>query len=399
MISKKMQTLIKSNSVIRDMFEEGKKLTKLYGKNSVFDFSIGDPNIPVPKEITKNLLNIIKKTGSQELHGYMSNNGYEETRKAVARSFNKTHDSSFSEKNICMSVGAAGGLNVVLKSLLNASDEVIVFAPYFSEYKNYVENFEGKLVVVPPNPPFFEPKMTSIEEKITPKTKAIIINSPNNPTGIIYSKKFIADLSKLLESKQKEYKTTIYLISDEPYRDIVYDNYKVPYIPKIYNNTIIVYSWSKALSLPGERIGYIAVPNDCADCDLIMQACNVATRILGFVNAPSLQQHLIEKCVDLKVDTYEYSMNRETLMEYLSKLGFEYVEPIGAFYLFLKAPNGDDVEFCERAKQLKILMVPGTAFGCPGYVRLAYCVSYNQLRKKSCFEAFQKLATLYNTNN
>lgn len=394
MISKKMQTMVNTSSPIREMFEEGKKLAKLHGSDQVFDFSLGNPNMPVPKEVTKTLLKIIKTTESEDLHGYMSNSGYEDTRKAVALSLNRRYDASFTIKNICMTVGAAGGLNVVLKSIINPKDEVVVFAPYFGEYKNYVENFDGKLVVVPPNPPFFEPKMSDIAAAITAKTKAVIINSPNNPTGIIYSRKFVADLSKLLDKMQKEWKSEIYLISDEPYRDIVYDDYKVPYLPKIYNNTIIVYSWSKSLSLAGERIGYIAVPNECADCDLIINACSIATRILGFVNAPSLQQKLIEKCVDSKIDMFEYSMNRDTLMEYLLKLGFEYVEPIGAFYLFLKSPIADDVEFCARAKQFKILMVPGSAFGCKGYVRIAYCQRYKKV--KASFSAFEKLAEDYN---
>lgn len=394
MISKKMQSMLTTSSVIREMFEEGKRLSKIHGKENVFDFSIGNPTMPVPKEVTKSLIQIIKKTESEDLHGYMSNSGYEEVRKKIALSLNKKNDSSFLAKNICMSVGAAGGLNVVLKSILNPKDEVIVFAPYFGEYKNYVENYDGKLVVVPPNPPLFEPRLTDLAEAITAKTKVVIINSPNNPTGIIYTRKFLSDLAKILEAKQKEFKSEIYLVSDEPYRDIVYDEYKVPYIPKLYNNTIIVYSWSKSLSLPGDRIGYIAVPNECADFELVLSACNVATRILGFVNAPSLQQHLVSACIDQTVDMYEYSMNRETLMEYLFKLGFEFTEPIGAFYLFLKSPIADDVAFCETAKQFKILMVPGSSFGCKGYVRLAYCQPYKKV--KSCFSAFERLANSYN---
>ena len=394
MISKKMEGLVKGSSVIRAMFEEGKALAKKYGKENVFDFSLGNPNVPAPKSVNESIKKIVDEEDSVILHGYMSNAGYEDVRLAIAESLNKRFNTSFSEKNIIMTVGAAGGLNVALKSILDPQDEVIVFAPYFGEYKNYVSNFDGKLVEVNPNPPTFEPDYKDFESKITARTKAVIINNPNNPTGIIYKKEWIEKLASILNSKQQELNTCIYLISDEPYRELVFKDVEVPYLTKYYANTIVGYSYSKSLSLPGERIGYLVVPNEADSFEELVSAMGVATRILGFVNAPSLQQKLIKNCLNEKTDIEAYNKNRIKLYEGLKALGFECVEPEGAFYLFMKSPEEDDKEFVKVAKEYNILMVPASSFGVKGYVRIAYCVAYDTIERS--LSQFAKLAKRYN---
>ncbi len=394
MISKKMEGLVKGSSVIRAMFEEGKALAKKYGKENVFDFSLGNPNVPAPKSVNESIKKIVDEEDSIILHGYMSNAGYEDVRLAIAQSLNKRFNTSFSEKNIIMTVGAAGGLNVALKSILDPQDEVIVFAPYFGEYKNYVSNFDGKLVEVNPNPPTFEPDYKDFESKITARTKAVIINNPNNPTGIIYKKEWIEKLASILNAKQQELNTCIYLISDEPYRELVFKDVEVPYLTKYYANTIVGYSYSKSLSLPGERIGYLVVPNEADSFEELVSAMGVATRILGFVNAPSLQQKLIKNCLNEKTDIEAYNKNRIKLYEGLKALGFECVEPEGAFYLFMKSPEEDDKEFVKVAKEYNILMVPASSFGVKGYVRIAYCVAYDTIERS--LSQFAKLAKRYN---
>ncbi len=379
MISDKMVDLVKGSSVIRAMFEEGQRLAKIYGAENVYDFSLGNPNVPAPDEVNKAVKEIVDDEVSTVLHGYMNNSGYEEVRATIADSLNRRFETSFTENNIVMTVGAAGGLNVVLKTLLNPGDEVIVFAPYFGEYRSYVANYDGKLVVVTPDTNTFQPNLTEFEKLITNRTKAVIVNSPNNPSGVVYSEETVKKIASILEAKQKEYGTDIYLISDEPYRELVYDGVTVPYLTKYYNNTIVGYSFSKSLSLPGERIGYLVIPNEVADYHDVFAAAGVATRILGFVNAPSLMQKVVAKCIDAEVNVAAYNRNREALYNGLSELGFECIKPEGAFYLFVKAPNGDDKAFCDVAKKHNILMVPGTSFACPGFVRIAYCVSYDTI--------------------
>lgn len=379
MISDKMVDLVKGSSVIRAMFEEGQRLAKIYGAENVYDFSLGNPNVPAPVEVNKAVKEIVDDEVSTVLHGYMNNSGYEEVRATIADSLNRRFGTSFTENNIVMTVGAAGGLNVVLKTLLNPGDEVIVFAPYFGEYRSYVANYDGKLVVVAPDTNTFQPNLTEFEKLITNRTKAVIVNSPNNPSGVVYSEETVKKIASILEAKQKEYGTDIYLISDEPYRELVYDGVTVPYLTKYYNNTIVGYSFSKSLSLPGERIGYLVIPNEVADYHDVFAAAGVATRILGFVNAPSLMQKVVARCIDAEVNVAAYNRNREALYNGLSELGFECIKPEGAFYLFVKAPNGDDKAFCDVAKKHNILMVPGTSFACPGFVRIAYCVSYDTI--------------------
>lgn len=390
MISEKMIGFVKGSSVIRAMFEEGKQMAQIYGADKVYDFSLGNPNVPAPKEVNEAIKTIVEEESSTFLHGYMSNPGYEDVRDTIARSINKRFGTDFSEENVLMTVGAAGGLNVICKTLLNPGDEVIAFAPYFGEYKSYVENYDGNLVVVSPNTETFQPNLVEFEEKMTAKTKAVIVNSPNNPSGVVYSEDTIKQLAEILNKKQKEFGTDIYLISDEPYRELVYDGVEVPYITKYYANTIVGYSYSKSLSLPGERIGYLIIPDEVADFDNVVSAANVATRILGFVNAPSLMQRVVARCLDVEVDVEPYNRNRELLYNSLLEYGFSCIKPEGAFYLFMKSPVEDEKVFVDAAKKHQILVVPGSTFACPGFVRIAYCVSYDTI--KNSLEGFRALA-------
>lgn len=389
MISQKMEGLIKNSSVIRAMFEEGKKMAKEYGAENVYDFSLGNPSVEPPKEVREAMLSVLSEENPVMVHGYMNNSGYEDVREAVAASLNKRFDTEFTEKNIMMTVGAAGGLNVILKTLLNPGDEVIVFAPYFGEYNNYVSNFDGKIVVISPNTTDFQPNLREFAEKISEKTKAVIVNTPNNPTGVVYSEKTIMAMAEIMYKAQDAFDTSVYLISDEPYRELAYDGVEVPYLTKYYENTVVGYSYSKSLSLPGERIGYLVLPSELEDFEDIAAGANVANRILGFVNAPSMMQRAIAKCVDATVEVEIYNRNRELLYGELTRMGYEMVKPEGAFYLFVKAPGGDDKAFSERAKKYNLLLVPGTAFACPGYVRLAYCVDYDMIKR--ALPAFEKL--------
>ena len=375
-----MKGLVANSSAIRAMFEEGNRLAGIYGAENVFDFSLGNPNVPAPEAVKKAIEDLVENEDPLVLHGYTnSNSGYADVREAVAKSLNKRFGTAFEGKNIIMTVGAAGGLNVILKTIINAGDEVLTFAPYFGEYRAYVNNFDGVLVEVSPNTVDFQPKLDEFEQKITPKTKAVIVNTPNNPTGVVYSEETIKKMAAIMEAKQKEYGTEIFLISDEPYRELVYDGAEVPYLTKYYDNTIVGYSYSKSLSLPGERIGYLVIPDEVADSEDMLSAANVANRILGFVNAPTLQQKIVKACLNEKTDISYYDRNREALYNGLKECGFDCIKPEGAFYLFVKSPVENEKEFCEAGKKYNILMVPGSSFACPGYVRLAYCVSYETI--------------------
>ena len=394
MISKKMEQMVANSSAIRAMFEEGNKMAEKYGAENVYDFSLGNPNVPAPKAVKEAIVSILESEDPVRLHGYTNSNaGYADVRQAVADSLNARFGTGFSEHNITMTVGAAGGLNVILKALLNPGDEVITFAPYFGEYRSYVSNFDGVLVEISPDTETFQPRLKEFEEKITEKTKAVIVNTPNNPTGVIYSEETIQRMAAILNAKQQEFGTDIYLISDEPYRELAYDKTEVPYLTKYYKNTIVAYSYSKSLSLPGERIGYLVIPSEVADsCDVIA-AAGVANRILGFVNAPTLLQKVVAKCIREKTDLTYYNRNRETLYEGLIQCGFSCIKPQGAFYLFVKSPIEDEKAFCEAAKKYNILLVPGSSFGCPGYVRIAYCVAYETII--GALPRFQELAKQY----
>lgn len=393
MISNKMMEFVKNSSAIRAMFEEGQRLANIYGPENVYDFSLGNPSVLPPVEVKESLLKVINEEEPNMVHGYMNNSGYEDVRSRIALSLNKNFQTNFSHKNIIMTVGAAGGLNVIFKTLLNPGDEVIVLAPFFGEYRNYVGNYDGDLVVVSPNTADFQPNLKEFEEKITDKTKAVIVNTPNNPTGVVYSEKTIKTLAEILNKKQKEYGNSIYIISDEPYRELVYDGVDVPYLTKYYSNTIVGYSWSKSLSIPGERIGYLLIPSEVDDYENIVSAANVANRILGFVNAPSLIQRAVSYCLDAQVDVESYNQNRELLYNSLLSYGYECVKPEGAFYLFVKALEEDDKEFAKVAKEYNILIVPGSSFGCPGYCRIAYCVNHEMIKRS--LPKFKELAEGY----
>ena len=381
MISTNIKKLIHNNSAIREMFEEGNRLKKIYGEENVFDFSLGNPCAEVPQEINDAIINLVKSQDSVSLHGYMNNSGYPHVRQKIADKLNRDFNADLTLNNIVMTCGAASGLNIVLKTLLNKDDEVLVIAPYFVDYGNYVDNYLGKLVVVKAKEEDFLPDLIELEKNITKKTKALIINTPNNPTGVIYGKETIEKLSKLLEAKEKEYHNDIYLISDEPYREIVYDNHQIIYIPKYYHNTIIVYSYSKSLSLPGERIGYVAVSNKVSSSQDILAGLGISNRILGNINAPSLIQNVLGCCPDSQVDLTIYQKNRDLLYKGLTKSGFHCPKPEGAFYLFVKVVGGDDQKFCQFAKKYNLLMVPGSAFAYSGYVRISYCVPHDVIKR------------------
>lgn len=394
MVSEKMKPFMANNSAIRAMFEEGKRMAAIYGKENVYDFSLGNPNVPVPR-VNEALLDVINGEAFNELHGYMSNAGYEDVRQTIAESINKQFGTAFSYKNLIMTVGAASGLNVILKSILNPGDEVIVFAPYFVEYNSYIRNYDGNVVVISPDTETFMPKLDEFEQKITPKTKAVMINSPNNPTGVIYPEETLMALAAIMKKKEEEYGTSIVLLSDEPYRELAYGGVEVPYVTKYYHNTVVCYSYSKSLSVPGERIGYLVIPDEVEDSEMLIGAATIANRILGSVNAPSLIQKAIKYCIehDISVDLEAYEKNRNLLYGALTEYGFTCAKPDGAFYLFMKSPVEDEKEFCETAKKHHVLFVPGSSFACPGYVRIAYCVSYEQIERS--LSAFKKIAEEY----
>lgn len=395
MISGKMKPLVENNSVIRVMFEEGKRLAAIYGAENVYDFSLGNPNVPAPPEVEQAILDTLREEESTFVHGYMSNAGYEDVRETIAQSLNSRFGTKFSQKNILMTVGAASGLNVILKTILNPGDEVIVFAPYFVEYGNYVRNYDGQLTVISPNTVDFQPNLEEFAEKITGRTKAVIINTPNNPTGVVYSHETLTRLAEIMRQKTKELGTEMVLISDEPYRELAYDGVEVPYVTKYYADTVVCYSYSKSLSLPGERIGYLVIPDEFTDSEAVFTAATIANRVLGCVNASSLMQRVIKRCIeaDARVNLEAYDKNRNLLYQGLKKLGFSCIKPEGAFYLFVKAPEPDEKAFCARAQKLNLLLVPGSSFACPGYVRIAYCVSEDQITR--AMPAFEALAQEY----
>ncbi len=370
-VAKKMQTFAEKSSWIRKMFEEGARMKAEYGADNVFDFSLGNPDVPPPSRFSE----ILRELAAEDragMHAYMPNGGYPYVRETLAGQLSKEQEVNLTQGEILMTCGAAGALNVVMKSLLDPGDEVIILSPFFVEYNFYIDNHGGVARVVKTDDEF-NLDIAAIEEAISTKTKAVLINSPNNPTGQIYSAESLADLGRLLEAAGEKFCTTIYLISDEPYRKLVFDGFTVPSIMAAYENSIVVSSYSKDLSLPGERIGYLAVHPEITEKAELLDAMTLANRILGFVNAPALMQRVVERLQGISVDTSIYARRLEIFCRVLESAGIEFTRPKGAFYLFPKSPL-DDVEFCSLLQQQKILAVPGRGFGAPGYFRLAFCV-------------------------
>lgn len=372
LLSDKVASFLGGGSFIRKMFEEGDRLAKIHGADKIFDFTIGNPSVEPPEkfreELKKLALNPIPG-----MHRYMSNAGYPETRAAVAEVLSEQSGLSFDANHVVMTVGAGGGLNVVLKAILNPQDEVIALAPYFVEYGFYVDNHGGVLKVVPTDKQFM-PDLPAIEAAINAKTRAIIINSPNNPTGVIYPAEILTQLGQLVEKKSLEFGRPIFVLSDEPYAKIVYDGAEVPSVFKYITNSVLVTSHSKDLALPGERIGYLAVNPRIPGVETLVNGLIFCNRTLGFVNAPALMQRLVTGLQRETVDIAEYQAKRDLLYNHLTSLGFEMVKPAGAFYFFPKSPLPDDQEFIQRALKYNLLLVPGSGFGLPGYFRIAYCI-------------------------
>ena len=392
MLNEKMVSLGSRRSVIREIFEYGKKRKAEIGEENVFDFSLGNPSVPAPAAVTAALERIIKETDPVRLHGYTSAQGDMAVRAKIAGSIEKRFGFPANKDLIYMTCGAAASLTVTLNALVNSGDEIIIPAPFFPEYCVFAENAGARVVTVMCREPDFQLDIKAIESAVNEKTKAIIINSPNNPTGAVFSPDTIKALSDMLVRKQAEYGTDIYIIADEPYRELSYGA-EVPYIPKYYANTAVCYSYSKSLSLPGERIGYIFIPESANNSKKLYAAVCGAGRALGFVCAPSLMQYTVAECTDALPDISTYKKNRDLLFGALTDYGYKAVPPDGAFYLFVKSPEPDANAFCERAKKYELLLVPSDDFGCPGYVRISYCVTAEQIEKS--LPAFKALIEEY----
>lgn len=394
MINEKMRGLGAKRSVIRELFEYGKIRKSQIGEDNVFDFSLGNPSVPSPDCVNENLVNLIKSESPISLHGYTSAQGDAGVRQSVADYIYKTQQFKVDKDDLYMTVGAAAALTCSLTAVVNPGEEVVVLAPYFPEYKVFIERFGGVCKEVLCDTTTFQPDFDNLAKAINSKTAAIIVNSPNNPTGAVITEENVIKLCELLHKAEVQYGKSIYIICDEPYRELVYGNVNVPYIPKYYDNTIVGYSFSKSLSLPGERIGYVLVSPKIKEAKAVYQAVCGAGRALGYVCAPSLLQKLIPYCIGQTADVSIYDTNRKLLVNELTEYGFTCVNPDGAFYLFMKAPTGDANEFCERAKNYEIIFVPSDDFGCKGYVRISYCVKTEQIER--ALPAFKKLAESYN---
>ena len=388
MINKEMYELGVKPSAIRNLFEYGKKRKAEIGEENVYDFSLGNPNVPAPSIVNETIVKLVNEVKPEILHGYTSAVGDYNVREAIASFINKKYNTNELSSLIYMTVGAAASLTISLNAILNEGDEVIVFTPYFPEYKVFIEKAKGKVVEVKTNE-FFKPDLKLLEENINSNTKAIIINYPNNPTGVVLNEDELVMLTNFLKEKEKQYNHNIYLISDEPYRELVYDNIEVPYVTKYYNNTIVCYSFSKSLSLPGERIGYILVGSNCINSKDVYYAISGAGRSLGYVCAPALFQYLVPYCLGKTSNIDIYKQNKDILYNALTSYGYEVIKPEGAFYLFVKALDKDASKFCEYAKKYELLLVPSDSFGCSGYIRISYCVSQDMIKRS--LSSFEKL--------
>ncbi|SEA11965.1 pyridoxal phosphate-dependent aminotransferase [Selenomonas ruminantium] len=393
MVNNKMYELGTKKSTIRTIFEFGRKRAAEVGEENVYDFSLGNPNVPTPEFIKEAAVDILTNMEPSAIHGYTVAPGNPQVRKALADSINSRFGMHITEKNLFMTAGAAASITICFKALSQPEDEYITFAPFFPEYRAFVESVGGKLVVVPAQPEDWQIDFAAFERLVNNHTKAVIVNSPNNPSGAVYSEETIKKLAQILQAKEKEYHHPIFIIADEPYREIAFEGYTVPYIPKYYDNTLVCYSYSKSFSLPGERIGYIVVPDTIANFEKVYGAIAGAARVLTHVNAPSLWQLVVGRCANMPSDISTYVKNGQLLYQGLIDAGFECVKPQGAFYLFPKCLEEDDYAFCKRAQKYDLLLVPGTDFGCPGYFRAAYCIKTETIEKS--LPLFKKLAAEY----
>lgn len=381
------------SSVIREIFEYAKKRAQIVGKENIFDFSIGNPSVPAPEIVNETIKKLVNSVESTELHGYTSAVGDNSVREAIAEYLNKTYKTSFRKENFYMTAGAAASLTITMNALFEEGDEIVLIAPFFPEYRVFAEKAGMKVRVVLSDEKTLLPDFEALEKAIGEHTKAIVVNSPNNPSGVVLDEDCVKKLASLLEKKEEEFKKPIFLIADEPYRELVYGGVKAPYLTKYYKNTIVCYSFSKSLSLPGERIGYILVPDEAKNSAELFKAVCGAGRALGYVCAPALFQFVIKECLGKTADLSVYEKNRDLLVSTVERLGFSCAKPDGAFYLFMKSPEKDAAAFCERAKKYELLFVPSDSFGFPGYVRIAYCVSTEMIEK--AIPAFEKLAKEY----
>ena len=381
MISEKMSKLLERSAAMSSMYTESARLKEKYGAENVYDFGMGNPNLPAPDSIRETSIRVLQETDPWYLHHYMPNNGFPEAREKIAASLNRRFGEHFDANNIMMCTGAAGGLNCLLKVLMDPGQEILTFAPYFGEYDRYADNVGCTLTTVPPNIPTFQPDPAALEKCVTEKTRAVLIDNPNNPTGVVYNEETIRAIAAVLAKKEQEYGHAIYLISDEPYRELVFDGASVPWIPNDYKNTIVAYSFSKSLSLPGERIGYLAVNPACPYAAEIVNMCGQISRGIGHNCPSSLMQLAVSKVLDLTSDFSVYEKNRNLLYECLTDCGFEVVKPEGTFYIFPKAPEADAAVFCQKALQYDLVLVPADSFGCPGYFRMAYCIDTEKVER------------------
>ena len=381
MINETAYLLGSNRSCIRDLFEYGCARAAIVGRENVFDYSLGNPSIPAPKEVDQAIRDILNDTDSLAIHGYTSAVGDLATRQAIADDLNSRYNAGVRPQDLFIGCGAAPELVAVLRAITVPGSEILAVAPYFPEYKPFAEGVGATFKVVPPDVPGFQIKLEAVDEMLTEKTVGIILNSPNNPAGTVYTRQTLEELAALLERKSAQFGHPIYVIADEPYRELVYGGVEVPFIPTVYRNTVVCYSYSKSLSLPGERIGYVYVPEQAEDHDALYAAVAGAARAAGHVCAPSLWQKVITRCAHLRPDLNSYDRNRRTLYDGLTAMGYECAKPDGAFYLFIKAPGGDANAFSEKAKKKDLLVVPGDGFGCPGYFRVCYCVSLDLIQR------------------
>lgn len=392
-MNQRMYGLGSRRSVIREIFEYGKQRAVQVGAENVYDFSLGNPSVAPPQAVEDAIAELLQGQDMTALHGYTSAPGDLAVREAIAKHIRESFGVAADAAHIYMTCGAAASLTISLSAVCNAGDEVITFAPYFTEYKVFAETAGAKLIALPSDPHTFQPDLAALEQALTPKTAVVLVNSPNNPSGVVYGEETIKRLAALLQEKSAAFGHTIYLVTDEPYRELVYGGVKVPYLPSYYKDTLVCYSYSKSLSLPGERIGYIFVAPAAEKAEELYLAVCGAGRALGYVCAPSLFQKVVARCQGMTSDVSVYEKNRNTLLAALTSYGFTCVPPDGAFYLFVRSPESDANAFCERAKQYDLLLVPGDDFGCAGYVRIAYCVSPEMIARS--LPAFKKLAESY----